>query len=421
MINDSLVSFTAQLGTGRDKAATLQYMQSRIAPGELEAAYRTSWLARAVVDKRQDDSTRKWREWHADKPEDVSALEREEGRLQLRQKVNRALKLASLYGGSALYFDTGQAPGEPLQLNNLGKRAIRFVTVLSCNELQAGEVERDAMNERYGKPAYYTVQNSNGGQVTIHWTRLAIFTGGETLNSQNAWGESDLIPVLDAMKQFEGTCANVASLVFEAKVDVFGINGLTNLVMDSGDRDALVSRYALLATMKGNNGMIVLDKENEDYNQKSASFAGLTDIIDKFQQNVSGAAGYPRAILFGTSSGGLGSTGELELSSYYDRINEIQENDITPAMELLDECLIRSALGRRTEDVFYNWRSLWQMSDREKAEIGKMQADTIHRLVETGLFDSDVLRDAAANAFSESGTLPGIEALGVDDDETYAL
>ncbi len=422
IVNDGLVSFTSKMGTDRDKAATAQYVASAISPVELDAAYRTSWLARAVVDKRSDDATRKWREWTAPTPEAVSAIEREENRLQLKSKVNKALKLASLHGGSVMYFDTGQRPEEPLRANSIRKGGLRFVTVFPRASVNAQDVVKDPLDPRFGLPEYFELKQDGVNPIKVHWTRFALFPGGETL-SQNSgpWGESHLLPVIDAMKQFEGTAANIASLVYEAKIDVFGVAGLTDIVgTDKGEND-LKRRYGLLAVMKGINGMIVMDKDNESYDQKSASFAGLTEILDKFQQNVSGATGYPRAILFGTHAGGLGSNGELELSNYYDRIAEIQDNDIRPAIELLDECLIRSALGSRPSEVWYEWRSLWQMSDREKAEIGKIQAETIGALHATMLFDDDTLRDAAVNMFAEAGTLPGIEATARDDDETDAL
>src|SRR5690606_4923364 len=376
LVNDGLVSFTSKMGTERDKAATAQYVASAISPVELNNAYRTSWLARAVVDKRADDATRKWREWNAASPEQVSKIEAEENRLQLKAKVNKARKLASLHGGSVLYFDTGQKPEEPLRVDAVRGGGLRFVTVFPRDSVNPQDAVKDPLNPRFGLPEYYELKQEGANPVRVHWTRFSLFQGGETLDSslaRNGWGESELLPVIDAMKQFEGTAANIASLVYEAKIDVFGVSGLTDIVSTDAGENQLKRRYGLLGVMKGNNGMIVLDKENESYDQKSASFAGLTDIMDKFQQVVSGATGYPRAILFGTHAGGLGSNGELELSNYYDRIAEIQDNDIRPAIELLDECLIRSALGSRPPEVWYDWRSLWQVSDREKAEIGKIQ------------------------------------------------
>lgn len=414
-VSDSLQNLTAGLNTGRDKQYHSQYVRGNYNQMQYETAYQTSWLARAIIDKKVDDSTRKWREWHA-KTGQIDLLEKLENKHKIKLKVNRALKMAGLYGGAALYFDLGDDQSEPLDLKNVKRDQLRFITVMTRNELTNGELERDPLSDNYGRPQYYTVQRKDGTQVRFHYSRLVIFHGAESPSPNQAWGDSRLLPVFDALKQFEGTAANIASLVYEAKIDVFSINGLTQLVQDAGNLDKLVQRYTTLATLKGNNGMMVIDKENEDYNQKTMTFAGLTDIMDKFQQNISGAAGYPRAILFGTSTGGLGSTGELELSSYYDRINAEQENDIQPAMELLDEVVIRSALGSRPEEVYYNWRSLWQMSDQTRADIGNKQADTLTKLVNTGLFDQDALSKAAVNMLTESGTMPGLE--GYTDEDT---
>lgn len=414
-VSDSLQNLTSGLNTPRDKQFSSHYTVNHLQPAEFEAAYQTSWLARAIIDKRADDSTRKWREWQAEANQ-ITAIEKVESKFHVKNKVNKALKMAGLYGGAAIYFDLGEDSSEPLNLNTVTRNKLRSVVVLTRNNLSSGEINRNPLDENFGKPDHYIVQSSNSEQVYIHHTRLAIFHGVENPAVSAEWGDSRLTPVMDALKQFEGTAANISSLVYEAKVDVFSIAGLTQLVKDSGNLDKLVSRYTTLATLKGNNGMMVIDKDNEDYSQKTITFGGLTDILDKFQQNISGAAGYPRAILFGTATGGLGSTGELELSSYYDRINSEQENEIQPALELFDEVLIRTALGARPDDIFYNWGSLWQMSDEKKAEIGNKQADTLSKLVATGLFDQDELSRAAVNLLTESGTMPGLEAYTDGDD-----
>ena len=124
---------------------------------------------------------------------------------------------------------------------------------------------------------------------------------------------------------------------------------------------------------------------------------------------VAGAADIPLTRLLGQSPGGLNASGEGDARNYYDRIRAMQELDIGPAMHILDECLIRSALGSRPDDVYYNWASLWQISDKERAEIGKIGADTVVALFNTGIIDQDALADAAVNMLTESGAMPGLE------------
>src|SRR5690606_8638105 len=98
-----------------------------------------------------------------------------------------------------------------------------------------------------------------------------------------------------------------------------------------------------------------------------------------------------------------------------------QELEVAPAMYTLDECLIRSALGTRPEEVFYDWRSLWQTTDKERADIGKVVADTIKVIDETGLLPDAVWSKTAANMLVEAGIAPGLEAaleeFGEPDDD----
>jgi len=193
------------------------------------------------------------------------------------------------------------------------------------------------------------------------------------------------------------------------------VPGLGQLMQDQAQSTALLDRFRLMATMKGNNGLVLLSgSENkevpgETWDTKSTTFATLPDIIEKAQEEVSAASGIPRAILFGTSGGGLGSTGDLELSSYYDSINTMQSNDIEPAMTILDECLIRSALGSRPADLWYSWASLWQMSDKEKAEIADKITTSGVKMGTMG-FPVDVVVPSIASALVEAGLFPGLEA-----------
>ncbi|MDH2234556.1 hypothetical protein N5K37_32085, partial [Delftia tsuruhatensis] len=52
---DGLVNIVANLGTARDKAAHNQYVDTLLAGPALLAAYRNSWLARAIIDYPAED------------------------------------------------------------------------------------------------------------------------------------------------------------------------------------------------------------------------------------------------------------------------------------------------------------------------------------------------------------------------------
>jgi len=222
-----------------------------------------------------------------------------------------------------------------------------------------------------------------------------------------------LTAALPAIKRHDATVANVAGLVFEARVDVITIPGLAELLQDSDTETSLLQRFALMAQMKGNNGLVMLNgtttpgDPSEEWEQKNATFTTLPDIITKAQEEVSAAARIPRAILFGTGAGGLGATGDLELSAYYDHINTLQSTIIEPSMTILDECLIRDALGTRPPEIWYSWSSLWQMSDKEKAEIG---SNIVKKWTEAAKIGAaEPIWQACVNELTEAGVGGGIE------------
>jgi phage-related protein (TIGR01555 family) len=225
---------------------------------------------------------------------------------------------------------------------------------------------------------------------------------------------------MDAIKRHDGTVANVAGLLYEARLDVITIPGLAALVSDPAEEAAFVKRIQSMRAMAGNFGTVLLNGSttpgdpSETWEQKNFSFATLPDIITKAQEEVSAAARIPRAILFGTGAGGLGATGDLELSAYYDRINSIQTNEFEPAMAILDECLIRHALGNRPAELWYEWRSLWQMSDKEKSEIADRTTAAIDKFVTAMSKAPEYMAESMINAVTEIGLLPGLEVSYAD-------
>lgn len=415
---DKLVNLVANLGTGRDKAAGSAYAFIPTPKDQLLASYRGSWLPRKIVDIPAKDAIRRWRTWQADKTQ-ISQIEAEETRLDLRAKVLKAKRQARLLGGSAIYIGTTDSDvSKPLNPSRIAKGGITYLTVLSKDRCNAGEIENDPIQQNYGKPKYYTIGEAS---TRVDPSRLIIFQGADIpdddlAGADRGWGDSVLDSVMQEIKNTDSTMANIATMVFEANVDVISVPGLMDLVGRKEDEDRLLQRFRLAATAKGTNGTLILDggdgsgNGGEKYDRKANSFGNLPEIADRFMQVVSGAADIPATRLLGQSPAGLNSTGEADLRNYYDRIQSEQELELTPAMALFDECLIRSALGSRPATVYYNWNSLWQPTQTELIANGKVLADTINILKSTTLFNDEALSMAAVNALVESGVLPGLEA-----------
>lgn len=318
MVRDGLVSLASRMGTERDKAASVFYTQPILTDEQIIAAYRGSWLPRKIVDIPALDSCRRWRNWQA-ASDQIGLIDAEERRLNLRGKVLEASTKARLFGGAALFIGSEHAdPALPFEMERIGKGGLRHLTVLTRRQLAAADIDGDPASEWYGKPKFYTLTGANGMQVTIHPSRLVIFKGAMTPNEElgglgnHAWGESVLAATFDAIKNADSTAANIASLVFEAKIDIIKVPQFSANIGNQAYEDAVLRRYALANTIKGVNGTLILDSE-EEYDSKSAPLSGLTDILMAFLQIVAGAADIPVTRLLGQSPAGMNATGTADM------------------------------------------------------------------------------------------------------------
>lgn len=413
MISDGLQNVVANLGTGRDKAFHTIYVADNLTSEQLVDMYRTSWLAAAICDYPAEDATRKWRNWRAE-AEQITKIEAEEKRLGLQHKVQEALIASRILGGSALYISAeNQDPAQPLKPGD----RINSLILMGKDELTSGEIVRDISSPYYGKPEFYEINtNGKGSRVRVHASRFAIFTGrkvpGAGVYARNGhWGDSALQSTLSAIKSADTSVANIASLIFEANVDVMKVQGFADLLAQHQD-ELILRRARLQAAMKGINGMLMIDAQ-DDYEKKSASFSGLESLMGRFFDWVSGAARIPVTRLFGRAVAALSGSGDGDERVYYDRIADIQSQDIEPAIALLDECIITQALGERPAEIYYEWAPLRQRTEAESAEMFGKYATAARALAGTNtgeIVPLDALSDALVNALTEIGVLPGLES-----------
>lgn len=413
-VRDGLVNFVSGLGTDRDKAASATMFMQIMSEEELLVFYRSSWVARKIIRIPAFDSVRAWRGWQADK-EQIEVIEAEEKRLGVQGKFLKALIWSRLFGGAAIYIGTGDADtATPLDPTKLGKQGIKFLTVLAKRSLSPGQIEDDPANEYFGYPRSYTFTGTER-QREIHPSRLVLFRGEEIpdtafggFSTPDGWGDSVLLAPRKDITDAQGAASNIASLIYEAKVDVIKIKDLMAHLEDPAYESLLLSRMRMANRAKGINGALILDAE-EEYEQKTATFQSLPQVLESLFQIVSGAADIPMTRFLGQSPGGLQSTGESDLRNYYDRVNSEQALVISPASFTLDECLIQSALGSRPPEIHYTWSSLWQVSAKEQAEIGKMHSETISNLKNTELYPPEALATAGVTLLMESGIMPSLQ------------
>lgn len=413
---DGLVSMVSGMGTARDKGGSAVYVDTVLTPQEAMNAYHASALVRRVVDLPAEDAVREWRNWQAESAE-IGKVEAEEKRLRLQGKVYESRRAARLDGESALLIGADiTQPEEPLDPRRATRGGLKYLIELGKDDFAPVEIDQDVMSPTFGQPKMYRLADG----VAIHPSRLAIFRGiapraGLQSYSADHRGRSVLSGMVDDVKRVDEVAGNILSLVYEAKVDVFGIPDLMTNMSTRGEQwtAEVLRRLNLAATGKGLSGSLVMDA-NETYEQKTASFGGLHEILDRMMQLASAASGIPMTLLFGMSPGGLNASGDADTRGYYDRVKVQQTLYMQPAMSVLDECLIWSALGSRPDDLHYTWAPLWQPTTKERAETGKIIADTHKIARDMDVLPPEVLGRSLVNGLTEAGAAPGLEGYVAD-------
>lgn len=411
-VNDGFTNFVSRVGTGSDKAYHNTYaMDYRAARQEIDAAYRTSWF-RKIVDIIPFDEVREWRTWAGADDTQTTLIDTEEKRLGLRHKIKDARTLARKDGGAAILIATRGTGNlmRPLDPETVGKDGLQYLAVMPRDRIHPREEIRDPESPWYGEPGYYEIAKQDRTQVKIHPSRVIRFVGNPIMsaNEWTGWGDSVWIEMRDAVRNVDSVAANTAAMLAEAKIDVIKLKNLAANLSTAEGESRLVTRFAAVNTLKSIVNALILDADDE-HDTKTLNFAGLKDINDIMLLMMSGMADIPQTRLFGRSPQGMSATGESDLRNYYDRIRAGQTVELSPLLAPLDEMLIRSALGSRPPEIYYEWAPLYTLSEKEQADIENTFADAAVKLANTGLLADDALSQIVQNRITEAGNWPGAE------------
>lgn len=388
---DGLENAISGLGTSRDKRTFGDYFMPVVLNKQtLEAMYRTSWLAGKIVDVVADDMTREWITFNGDDEagdKQRKALLEAEKRLGVRAKINEALKWARLYGGAVVILGTsdsvanGAAMMQPLNTDAVKRGDLRYLAILDRWRVSASsDLVTDLNDPAFGLPSHYLIAESS---LRVHHSRVLRFNGTRlpyfawTANAR--WDDSVLQRVFEKVRDADTVSGGIASMVFEANVDVVRLDGLADLLTQRDGEEKIRKRLTTALMGKSFNKALILDKDDE-YEKKGNNFSGLSQVMQQVIIEVCGAADIPMTRLYGQSAKGLNATGDGDARNYYDMIRAKQQAELRAPLERLYRLIAVSEFGAVPENFEFEFVSLWQMSDTDRAalEYQRAQRDQIY-------------------------------------------
>jgi len=411
---DGLENLVAQLGTEQDKRSHSKFVKSKDLSGpggevELNAMYRTDWLCGKVVDIIPDDMTREWREFTGEiEPDVVNQLVEEEERLQLSFNFNLAHKWARLYGTAfiVMSIDDGQTPDMPLDISKVKEGGLRHIKAVDRHRISNADVvpNSDPLSKNYGMPEFYRFNETS---IKIHHSRVLRFDGirlpYDEFRNNNYYSDSVLSRLYDAVTNFNTTTNGSASMVYETNVDIMKVKGLMNYLQTPEGESLIRKRFAMASTLKSFNNMMLLDNE-EEYQSKNNTFAGLPDLLDRFALFLSAASDIPATRLLGSSASGLNATGEGDLKNYYDTIRSAQKQEYKPLLDYFDNIMAMGMGLPEDSDLKYSFKSLFQMTPKETADLQLVNAQRDQIYLDRGVITEEIV----AKELNQSDTYSNI-------------
>ena len=389
---DSWRNVLTGLGTSNDKGTYAEVIPTILTQQQCEDLWRGDDMADMIVTALPSEALQSKPTLTIASIEDaeiraaaVDAIMTALSDLGVKQALLKALEYERAYGGAAIYVgavDGATDAATPLKMSSI--RAIRHLTVFERRQLTPVQWQEDPMKADYGKPWLYQVQAFSGvgtGQK-VHASRLVIFKGRRVTDrnptENDGWGDSVLSLAWDALRIFNQAYAGVGYTMLDFSVAIMKIKGLAAIVA-ANSPEAVANRAQALELGRSMCKTILVDAD-ESYERKTTVLSGVQDVLNQLNSRLAAAARMPISKLFGQSASGLNATGEGDARNWYDAVAAYQEDHVRPPYEQLLRLLFASKSGPTKGIEPENWSlrfpSLWQPTEKERAETRKIVAET---------------------------------------------
>lgn len=372
------------LGTRNSRSGSTTYnLSPKLDRMTLINMYTNDAIARQVVNLMVDDAMRGF--INADE-----LLLDELKRINSKQKITDAATWGRLYGGCALvaFADDGQDMENPLNLERL--RKVVSLQVYDRYQISSmpQDINQDYYSEHYGYPEVYTINSVNGTSFRVHRTRMHLFVGEKTpeIVDQNnrIWNDSVLQSCYEALKNLGQSTNATAEILQDYIQTIISVNGLTELIR-SGNEDEIERRMQIIDMTRTVSNTVFLDAEGETYSKHASNTGGLTDILEKFQENVCASSKYTMTRLFGITSKGLGNSGNNDSDNLNNTIEAYRCDAIEPCFTwLIDMLEAQSEWVNKPESFNWTFPSLKTSDEHETAKNRLMAAQTDQIYIDRG-------------------------------------
>jgi phage-related protein (TIGR01555 family) len=370
---------------------------------------------RKMVEVPAEEMTRKWiviQSTGGDKTDKIKTIEDELKRHKVKTLFRKAAELDGFYGRGQIYIDI-KTPGgtvaseDPAELQTallinpakIKQGSLRGFTLIEPVWTYPSDYNStDPLSPSYYRPnAWYVLGK------TVHHTRLMTFVSREVpdlLKASYNFGGLSMTQMAESyVNNWLRTRDSVSDLVHSYSTSGIKTNmsSMLNGLATADDEAQFFARSQLFSNLKDNRGLMLIDMDSEEFFQFNTPLSGLHELQAQAQEHMASVSSIPLVKLLGITPSGLNASASDEIQVFYDSIHSRQENLFRDPLTKVINLIQLDQFGEIDPEITFQFESLEDMDDMQKAQIRKTDADTDAVLVSIGAIAPDESRARVAS------------------------
>ena len=272
-----------------------------------------------------------------------------------------------------------------------GEFHLIYLRPLDESVVKISSIEADVTNPRYGLPTTYEINfvDSNLGigmettqrSIKVHWSRI-IHLADNRLNSE-VFGMPRLEKVFNRILDLKKIAGGSGEMFWKG-----GFPGLSMETQPtSGDEEITIDKEATKEQMEAymNGLQRYLATEGLTARSLTVQVADPTPHMTLQLKLISVAMSVPWRVFVGSEAAQLAS--EQDIRSWNRRLNRRREEYLSPYVvrPFVERLILMGILPMPKAGFIVDWGDLNGMSDKEQADVGKIQTEAMSKYAQSGL------------------------------------
>jgi len=332
--------------------------------------------------------------------EKIEQIEAEFMRLNVRAVFERCAVLDSFFGNGHLFIDiAGQDSPElrqtpliidPRTVKKGSLRSLKAIEPYWCTPYSYNSIDPTAP-DFYQPAAWFVV-----GRKT-HASRLMQFISRpvpDLLKPAYNFGGISLTQLMEPyVQRWLRTAKSVNDLIHSFSVAVLATDMSASLSGDASGKSTLFKRAQLFNSIRDNKGLMLVDKDREEYSNVTTPLGGLSELQAQAQEHMSAPSQIPLVKLFGITPSGLNASSDSEIQVFYDHIKARQQTLFGPQLEVILKLVQLSLFGTIDPAIVHEFVPLDELNGEALSRVRKSDAEAGTAYINAGVISPDEERE----------------------------